>query len=74
MAKVGWNLGPFRPRWCGSWIGAASIETPSTNAHRGREGSTMLLVFKVKQEISDNCRPKERDNAAFTFKQWKRSI
>jgi hypothetical protein len=34
----------------------------------------MLPVFKIKKEISDKCRPKERDDAVFTIKRWKRSI
>src|SRR4029077_14118628 len=41
-----------------------------------REGKTGVQssAFQGQKEISDKCRPKERGDAGFTIKRWKRSI
>jgi hypothetical protein len=66
------------PGYYSSWLpvptGWRAAAATSSKAQRGQNGSTMLPVLTVKKEISDKCRPKERGDAAFTIKRWKRSI
>jgi hypothetical protein len=69
---------PFHRMSAKSWfrqLPTSSDRGTTRSKQRWREdGSTILPVFKVKKEISDKCRPKERGDAAFTIKRWKRSI